>query len=103
MVEVSSQKVSFSWKKVVRKNKTLSLTFLQKCLFVEKRQCKKTLFSRFCLALRNVENRSIGRIFMFFNCTMARDIPKMGKILELYILEILGHPNGIANQSSKFG
>ena len=51
MVEVSSQKVSFSWKKVVRKNKTLSLTFLQKCLFVEKRQCKKTLFSRFCLAL----------------------------------------------------
>ena len=42
MVEVSSQKVSFSWKKVVRKNKTLSLTFLQKCLFVEK---------RFCLAL----------------------------------------------------
>ena len=52
MVEVSSQKVSFSWKKVVRKNKTLSLTFLQKCLFVEKRQCKKTLFSRFCLALK---------------------------------------------------
>ena len=56
MVEVSSQKVSFSWKKVVRKNKTLSLTFLQKCLFVEKRQCKKTLFSRFCLALNATKN-----------------------------------------------
>jgi len=25
---------------------------------------------------------------------MARDIPKMGKILKSYILEILGHPNG---------
>ena len=57
MVEVSSQKVSFSWKKVVRKNKTLSLTFLQKCLFVEKRQCKKTLFSRFCLALKMFGHR----------------------------------------------
>ena len=59
MVEVSSQKVSFSWKKVVRKNKTLSLTFLQKCLFVEKRQCKKTLFSRFCLALPTLSYATI--------------------------------------------
>ena len=40
-----------------------------------------------------MENRSIGQIFMFFNCTMARDIPKMGKILKLNILEILGHPS----------
>ena len=44
---------------------------------------------------RNVDKRSIGQIFMFYNCTMARDIPKMGKILKLYILEMLGHPNGV--------
>ena len=42
-----------------------------------------------------MENRSIGQIFMFFNCTMARDIPKMGKILKLNILEILDHPKGV--------
>ena len=72
MVEVSSQKVSFSWKKVVRKNKTLSLTFLQKCLFVEKRQCKKTLFSRFCLALQ------LGRIGlpMYFSGAHADRSPR---------------------------
>ena len=40
-----------------------------------------------------MDKRSIGQIFMFFNFTMARDIPRMGKILKLYILEILGHPN----------
>ena len=32
------------------------------------------------------------RSVMYFNCTMSRNIPKMGKILRLYILEILGHP-----------
>ena len=41
-----------------------------------------------------MDKRSIGQIFMFFNCTMARDIPRMGKILKSYILEILGHPTG---------
>ena len=40
-----------------------------------------------------MDKSSIEQIFMFFNCTMSRDIPKMGKILRLYILEILGHPN----------
>jgi len=40
-----------------------------------------------------VDKGSIAQTFMFFNCTMSRDIPQMGKILGLYILEILGHPN----------
>ena len=40
-----------------------------------------------------MDKSSIEQIFMFFNCTMSRDIPQMGKILRLYILEILGHPN----------
>ena len=40
-----------------------------------------------------MDKSSIEQIFMFFNCTMSRDIPQMGKILRLYILEILGHPS----------
>ena len=39
-----------------------------------------------------MDKSSIEQIFMFFNCTMSRDIPQMGKILRLYILEIFGHP-----------
>ena len=39
-----------------------------------------------------MDKSSIEQIFMVFKCTMSRDIPKMGKILRLYILEILGHP-----------
>ena len=33
-------------------------------------------------------------IFMFFNCTMVRDIHTMGKILLPYTLEILTHLKG---------
>ena len=41
----------------------------------------------------NVDYESMGRIFMFFNSTLARDIHKMGKILLPYTWEILTHPN----------
>ena len=34
-------------------------------------------------------------IFMFFNCTMVRDIHTMGKILLPYTLEILTHPSAL--------
>ena len=40
-----------------------------------------------------MDKSSIEQIFMFFNCTMARDIPRMGKIVKSYVLGILGHPN----------
>ena len=50
-----------------------------------------------------MDKSSIELIFMFFNCTMARDIPQMGKILKLYILEILGHPNRAAHKFSRSG
>ena len=41
---------------------------------------------------RNVDFESRVLIFMFFNCTMVRDIHTMGKILLPYTLEILTHP-----------